>query len=209
MIGYLSGTLLSREDSSVIINVSGVGYQVLMAKRVADRLKIGSPCELFIHTHVRENVLELFGFESAFEKRTFLLLTSVSGVGPRTAMAILSGLDSQSILKAITQEDAASLSSAPGVGKKTADRLIMELKAKARELLGEGNLNSMSHSSTSIPEDCKQALSALVSLGYNEQIAANVIRRAIEAFEKTGASVSVDKLIMNSLQLISKGDSTL
>lgn len=137
MIGYLAGRYLAAEDNSVIVDVSGVGYNVLVSSRNLIGLHPGSPIELFIHTNLRENALELFGFGSAWEKKVFQILTSVSGVGPRTALTILNGLDGETILSAIVREDRATLGSVSGVGKKTAERLIIELCDKARKLLAE------------------------------------------------------------------------
>src|SRR5690349_4588784 len=120
MIGYLSGKFLSSDDSSVIIDVGGVGYSVLVPSRAVIGWLPGASVELFIHTNLRENALELFGFTAAWEKKVFLLLTSVSGIGPRTALAILSGLETEVLLSAIVREDRATLGSVSGVGKKTA-----------------------------------------------------------------------------------------
>lgn len=137
MIGYLAGKYLSAEENSVIVDVGGVGYSVLVSSRNLIGLVPGSPIELFVHTNLRENALELFGFASAWEKKVFQLLTSVSGVGPRTALTILNGLDGETILSAIVREDRATLGSVSGVGKKTAERLLIELGDKARKLLAE------------------------------------------------------------------------
>ena len=137
MIGYLAGQFLSSEESNIIVNVNGVGYSVLVSPKALVGLNPGSAIELFIHTNLRENALELFGFTSPWEKKVFQLLTSVSGVGPRTALSILNGLDGETLLSALVREDRATLGSVSGVGKKTAERLIIELGDKARKLLAE------------------------------------------------------------------------
>lgn len=137
MIGYLAGKFLAAEDNNMIVDVNGVGYSVLAPARLVMGLRPGAPVELFIHTNLRENALELFGFSSAWEKKVFLLLTSVSGVGPKTAVTIINGLEPEMILSSIVREDRATLGSVSGVGKKTAERLIIELGDKARKLLAD------------------------------------------------------------------------
>jgi holliday junction DNA helicase RuvA len=137
MIGYLSGKYLSSEDGNLILDVNGVGYSVLVSSRISMGLKPGASIELYIHTNLRENALELFGFSNSWEKKVFQALTSVSGVGPRTALAVMGGLEAEILLSAILREDRATLGSVSGIGKKTAERLIVELGDKARKLLAE------------------------------------------------------------------------
>ncbi|MBI3543550.1 MAG: Holliday junction branch migration protein RuvA, partial [Deltaproteobacteria bacterium] len=137
MIGYISGKFLAVDENSVLVDVGGVGYSVLVASKVALGLVPGAPVELYIHTNLRENALELFGFQSLWEKKVFHALVSVSGVGPKTALAVIGGLEPETVLAAIIREDRATLTSVSGVGKKTAELLIVQLADKARKLLAE------------------------------------------------------------------------
>lgn len=146
MIGSITGRIQSVEQDGAmamaLIDVGGIGYEVHVASRAADRLHVGAACTLQIYTHLRadgrsDGALELFGFASAWEKKAFLLLTSVSGVGLRTAQGILSAMDAKTILQAIVRQDRATLTAAPGVGKKTAERILLELAEKASKLLME------------------------------------------------------------------------
>jgi Holliday junction DNA helicase RuvA len=137
MIGYLSGKFLAAEDGGILVDVAGVGYSVLVGSRVSAGLAPGALVEIFVHTNVRENAIDLFGFSSLWEKKVFQTLISVSGVGPKTALAVLNGLDAEVVLSAIMREDRATLTSVSGVGKKTAEHMITDLAEKARKLLAE------------------------------------------------------------------------
>lgn len=231
MIGHLAGKFLGADETGALLSVNGVGYSVLAPARVTDRLAPGSDLELYIHTNLRENALELFGFASAWEKRVFLALTSISGVGPRTAIAMLNSLDAETILSSIVREDRATLTSAQGIGKKTAERLIIELGEKARKLLAE---RPNTRSATGLPASGKpakkgvevpaqgavansldvtdlwnEALAALVSLGYRDADAISAIRMVSSKAEKQGDPLpTLEKLIMSSLQLMSRGVSS-
>ncbi|MEZ4434473.1 MAG: Holliday junction branch migration protein RuvA [bacterium] len=137
MIGQLEGTVLDKSAEGVLVGVGGVGYEVLCPLTVIDRLpRKGASCTLSIHTHVREDQITLFGFTDEAERRLFRQLISVSGVGPRLALACLSGLDAEALAVAIANEDVKKLSGVPGIGKRTAERLIVELKGKVGVLPG-------------------------------------------------------------------------
>src|SRR5690242_2041459 len=111
MIGYLSGQFLAAEDQSILVDVGGVGYSVVVPAKVSRGLVAGARIELYVHTHLRENALELFGFSNLWEKKVFQMLTSVSGIGPRTAISILSGIEPEMVLSAILREDRGTLTS--------------------------------------------------------------------------------------------------
>ncbi len=201
MIGFLDGTVaeISRGESttSLVLAVGGVGYEVLMPSRAAEHLREGGAAKLHIYTHMRadgrgDSALELFGFERAWDKRAFLLLTSVSGVGFRTALGILSAVDPAVVLQAIVRQDRATLTSVPGVGKKTAERLIVELGDKVPALLamrsrdggastaatpGNAALNAAMESFEAESDALwVQARQALLALGFREVDAANALR---------------------------------
>jgi Holliday junction DNA helicase RuvA len=142
----LSGTVDSLFQEGAIVtatlDVSGVGYEVRLVGRAMHTLRVGQKLRLYIYTHLRadgrsEGALELFGFETAWEKRVFLLLTSVNGVGFRTAVGILSAVDAPALMQSIVRDDRRMLTAVPGIGKKTAERILIELKDKAVKLMAE------------------------------------------------------------------------
>jgi Holliday junction DNA helicase RuvA len=190
---------------------------VLVPAQVAQGFAAGRPdlnVELYVHTNLRENALELFGFPSLWEKKVFLMLTSVSGVGPRTALGMLGGLDAATLLTSIVREDRATLTSVSGVGKKTAERLILELGDKARKLLAEkgqtasepglaGPIPAQGASAKSAPDVAdawNEAVAALVQLGYREAEAVAAVRTT----SSNGAS-SLGDLVKGSLRLLARG----
>jgi Holliday junction DNA helicase RuvA len=179
MIGLLTGTLARKTEVSAIIDCHGVGYVVAVSSRTRDRLPaIGGAVTLEIHTHVREDALSLFGFFDAFEKEVFELLLTVSGVGPKMAMNVLSGISAELLVHALVDGDIAQLTQAPGVGKKTAERLIVELRAAAKKL---GAPASVSAAAPSVRgARASELASALLNLGYRpgsvEQVVESVLR---------------------------------
>ncbi len=137
MIGFLSGTARFADVESVVIDVGGVGYRVLMPVAELARLEDGAKVEAHVHTHVREDAILLFGFSSRDGLALFERLIGVQGVGTRTALALLSGIDGADLVRAIAERDEARLTKIPGVGKKTAARIVLELADKmAKESLG-------------------------------------------------------------------------
>jgi holliday junction DNA helicase RuvA len=167
MIGSLRGIVLTRRPDNVIIEVNGVGYQVNLPLNVlADLPEEGREVFLHIYTHVREDALQLFGFTSEDEKKIFMVLLGISGIGPKMALNILSGLSHEEFLNAIDTEDIAMLCRIPGLGKKTAQRLILELREK---------LPSATGIKDRIFED---TLSALINLGYKRNIAQEFLEKS-------------------------------
>src|SRR5918993_4226543 len=135
MIAHLSGTILAKHATSVILDVAGVGYEVTIpVSTFYDMEEPGSQLQLRIYTHVREDALQLFGFRTSRERELFTLLISVSGIGPKSAIAMLSGMSADEIIAAIRSNNLARLTSIPGVGKKTAERLVIELRDKMTTL---------------------------------------------------------------------------
>ncbi len=167
MIGSLKGKITSRKPDNVLIDVNGVGYQVSVPLNIlANFPPEGHDVFLHIYTHVREDSLQLFGFSTEAEKKTFVTLLGVSGVGPKMALNVLSGISYNDFLQAVEREDVAMLCRIPGLGKKTAHRLILELREK---------LPSAEGTRDQVFDD---TLSALVNLGYKKS-------RALEYLEKT------------------------
>ncbi len=136
MIGFLNGKVLNRNEQSLLINVSGVGYKVSAPLPLLISLNDGQDVSLYIHTHVREDQLTLFGFKDELDLFLFEKLINVSGIGPKSALAMLSVHSPASIADAVEREDVQALSHTPGVGKKTAEKIILELRGKLSHLVG-------------------------------------------------------------------------
>lgn len=187
MIGMLTGTIVHREPDSVIVDTSGVGYRVLIPFSTFFHLPPdGERCTLHIHTHVTESAITLYGFRTIEEKRLFSLLITVSGVGPKMARDILSNVPPGELVRALTSADTRRLSSIPGIGKKTAERLILELKEKViRHAADQGGDHPVAPSSSISSSMKDDVVSALVNLGYREQ----QVRKVVETLEDAGGSM--------------------
>ena len=183
MIGMLRGQLLRAEPDLVVLDVGGVGYQLrvpLSTFYVLDQKGLGTECVLEVHTHVRDDALELFGFQEAGEKQLFEKLIAVSGIGPRLALAILSGMPPADLSQAILNADVARLTRIPGVGKKTAERLVLELKDKMEGL----GLAPAPAKAKARKSDLRQdVVAALVNLGYRERDAEQAVSSSSESNE--------------------------
>ncbi len=181
MIARLSGTLVDKQPGSAVVDVGGVGYQVSIPLSTYSEIgEPGSRVELHVHTHVREDALALFGFCTRFEKDIFTRLIAVNGVGPRTALAVLSGLGAQDLLEAVRSRDVTRLSSVPGIGRKTAERIAVDLADRLDSLAAPGDGSSAGKAGGAPPTDVRQDLvSALVNLGYNVRVAADAAGRVL------------------------------
>jgi Holliday junction DNA helicase RuvA len=183
LIAFLQGELFSKDLRSAIINVGGVGYQVYMPLTdLASFSELGAQVKLHIHTCVREDALDLFGFISLEKKSLFENLISVSGIGPKTALAMLSGMEPQDFANHIFHADIAALTSVPGVGPKTAQRLILELKDKLK------NLSLASGSTPSGRSNLDDLRSAVLNLGYKPTHVEKAIK-AVEPLAKDGQTL--------------------
>ncbi|HXN05616.1 MAG TPA: Holliday junction branch migration protein RuvA, partial [Nitrospiria bacterium] len=174
MIAWLNGTLIMKSPQGIVLEVNGVGYQVQVSLNTFYQLPdLKNSLSLHIHTHVREDALSLFGFMTPKERDLFLLLLGVSGIGPKLAMTILSGLSFSELVQAVQKEDLARLGTVPGIGKKTAGRVVLELKEKITDL-ALGDAESGQPFNGSIPQPfngvLEEVLSALVNLGYNRLV---------------------------------------
>lgn len=177
MIAYLEGVLREKEPTRVVLDVRGVGYEVLIPLSTFYALPDeGKTVALRIHTHVREDALQLFGFRTPRERLVFELLLRTSGVGPKLAQALLSGLEPDDLLAAVEAGDVRRLRSVPGVGQKTAERIVIDLRDRARELVAERGPEAPRGPA---PSDARieEAISALVNLGWARAQA----ERAVEA----------------------------
>lgn len=195
MIARLRGRLLEKKPNLALLDVQGVGYEVFIP--VSTYYLLPDPpgeTELSIYTHVREDVLALYGFRTRDEKRVFEKLISVSGIGPKLAITILSGLEASELAPAIRQNDVAKLTRIPGVGRKTAERLVLELRDKLFEVGAEKDAPSAGLAP--VEED---VLSALVNLGYPRQVA----EKCVKAVDNR-AGMAFDALLKSSLQRLVK-----
>jgi Holliday junction DNA helicase RuvA len=198
MIAHLRGTLLEKHPNQVILDVQGVGYDVIIPVSTFSSLPdAGGAVQLRIHTHVREDALQLFGFSSAQEKTVFERLISVSGIGPKLGITILSGLAVGDLITAIRAGQLDTLVRIPGVGKKTAERMVLELRDK---LEGVGGIAQAATSSTaeSLSEVDQDVLSALMNLGCSRPSAETAIRKA----KAGGAPAEFEPLFRKALELV-------
>jgi len=200
MIARLAGTLIEKHPGSVVIDVGGVGYEVTIPLSTFRALgEAGGRVELLIHTHVREDVLALFGFATRLEKDLFVRLLAVNGVGPKTAVAVLSGLGADELLEAVRRRDVGRLATVPGVGKKTAERVVLELADRVAALAGAKPGSSGSRA----PALQDDVVSALVNLGYNPRAAAEATARALEAPAGAGPA-PFEELLRRALKTLAR-----
>ena len=186
MIAHLRGQILSKSPNAVILECGGVGYELAISITTYTELKEpGAVASLHVHTHVREDALLLFGFKEFAEKRLFEKLLTISGIGPKLAITVLSGISAERLVGAIRGGDHATLTKIPGIGKKTAERVVLELKDKLDDMSGYAPATESARPSLgAVAED---ALSALINLGYPRAVAL----KAVEGAAKD-ASVAAD-----------------
>ncbi|MCA1818024.1 MAG: Holliday junction branch migration protein RuvA [Acidobacteria bacterium] len=206
MIAHLSGTLLAKHATSVVVDVGGVGYEVTIpVTTFYDLEEAGAQVSLRIYTHVREDALQLYGFKTGRERELFQLLISVSGIGPKSAIAMLSGMSADEIITAIRTNNIARLTAIPGVGKKTAERLGIELRDKMAALSSPALEEQLAAqpAGAALPDDVvrEDTLSALVNLGYQRAAAERAVTNAMQE----GGSLSVELLLRRALRTLSKG----
>jgi holliday junction DNA helicase RuvA len=196
VIAQLSGLLACKLPGEVVVDVGGVGYQVFIPLSVFYRLpEVGMRVDLQIHTHVREDALQLFGFHDHAEKQVFLLLTGVSGIGPKLALTILSGIPVDDLARALRESDQLRLVAIPGVGKKLAERMIVELKDKFAALGSFAIETPRPQAGSQLMQD---AVSALVNLGYKKPEAEKHVREALKNGEQ-----SLEDVLKEALRRIS------
>lgn len=197
MIALVRGRLLRKEAQEAVVDVGGVGYRVTIPFSTFYRIgEVGQEVTLLTHTHVREDALALFGFLTATEQALFERLIAVSGVGPKVAIAILSGIEAPDLVSALRSGDVARLTRVPGVGKKTAERLVLELKDKVQGLPGAEP--EAKHPPPGAPTE--DLVSALVHLGYSRSEAEKGVARAVEA---ASGEVRFEELLRRALRALS------
>lgn len=194
MIAHLRGRLIAKHPNQAIVEAGGVGYDVTISvPTFSDLPNVGADVSLYVHTHVREDALALFGFLRGEEKQLFEKLIGVSGIGPKLAITILSGMEAGAMVGAIRGNDIARLTRIPGIGKKTAERMVLELRdklaafAEAPAVTPPGGMD-------------EDVISALLNLGYQRPVA----ERALAAVKNGGGSQNFDTLFRGALAQLSK-----
>jgi Holliday junction DNA helicase RuvA len=206
MIAYISGKLLEKQANTVIVDVGGIGYEVTIPLSTFYEIgEVDSEIALRVYTHVREDTLQLFGFKSEREKQLYLKLISVQGIGAKSGITMLSGMSADEIIVAIRTDNLARLTSIPGVGRKTAERLVIELRDKLNDLSSTATQQQLSAAAgganVSVDAVYEDALSALTNLGYQRNAAEKALKQAVQE----GTEMSVQKLLRKGLQLLAKG----
>ncbi len=192
MIARLRGRLLEKAPEQIVVDVGGVGYQLVVSLQAFARLPaLGDEVDLRVYTHVREDALQLFGFLDEEERALFLLLIQVATIGPRVAMAVLSGLETAELTRALDEGDARRLTAIPGIGRKKADLIVLQLREKVRAL----RVARDAEATPRVAGDGAEAVSALVNLGYKPQEA----ERAVKSAEQAG-SAPLPELIREALR---------
>lgn len=203
MIASLSGLVLAKSPHTVILDVGGVGYEAFISGRTYDALpETGNACFLYVQTVVREDAITLFGFNTKDEKSLFLLLVTVSGIGPKLALTILSGIGVDELCRAIMVKDVTRLTALPGIGKKTAQRLCVELAEKVGGLSDFIADVAGLHAVGPIgePHVMADAVSALVNLGYPQAMAWQALRAAEQQLPEGSEPLRVEELIRLALR---------
>ena len=196
MYSHLKGILYRKSPTEIVVDVNGVGYTVSIPLSTYEKLgEAGSTVTILTYMHVREDILQLYGFAAEAEREIFRLLISVSGIGPKIAQGILSGIQPNELQNLIAQGNVSALTAIPGVGKKTAERLIVELRDKIVKLDPGSVLTDPPDSAQNIRTE---ALMALISLGYNRASAEQSIRTALQ--ELNGKDASIQELLKQALK---------
>lgn len=199
MIGYVEGTISHAFADSCFVNVGGVGYRVFISASTRNRLKIGQQARLFTYLSVREDAMTLYGFLSQEEYDLFMLLTGISGIGPKVALGILSAIEPQAFCKAVGQKQTSVLVKLPGIGKKTAERIIVELHDKLGQFSSD---DEEEISDTDIvvgsADEMTEVVQALVGLGYTQAEVLPVVKRL-------DLSQPIEVLIKQALREFMKG----
>jgi holliday junction DNA helicase RuvA len=202
MIARLTGQILHKSPTELTIDVNGVGYQVFIPLSTSEAIP-DSPetATILTHTHVREDALQLFGFATETERELFRMLISVSGIGPKLALSVLSGMPPSDLQAALLSGDTDALTSISGIGRKTAERLVLELKSK----VAKAGLLSETPSAAPTSQQLKQrseALVALMSLGYTRSSAEKALRLVLN--DSAGKPLTTEELIRRSLHHASR-----
>lgn len=193
MIGYLTGKIISSKPTQILLDVNGVGYAVKISINTFEKLTGNSSISLHIYTNVKEDSITLYGFYTETEKEMFELLISISGVGPKSALSLLSGISTDDLKQAIITSNIERMIAVPGIGRKTAERLILELKNKVGEIKEEGITPAK-------PSVQKEAVAALTTLGYNLASSEKAVHKILSENPET----ILEELIKSALKELNK-----
>ena len=193
MIGYLTGKIILSKPTQILLDVNGVGYTVKISINTFERISGKDTVSLFIYTNVKEDAITLFGFYSEAEKEMFELLISINGVGPKSALSLLSGISTDDLKQAIITNNIERIVAVPGIGRKTAERLILELKNKVRDIKEEGLTPTK-------PSAHKEAIAALTTLGYNLASSEKAVNKILSELPECG----IEELIKRTLKELNK-----
>ncbi|HSL89908.1 MAG TPA: Holliday junction branch migration protein RuvA [Ignavibacteriaceae bacterium] len=193
MIGHLKGKIISSKPTQIILEVNGVGYKVGISINTFEKIVDKAEVSLFIHTHVKEDSISLFGFFTESEKEMFELLISISGIGPKIALGLLSGISVESLKEAIEEGNVSRIIAVPGIGRKTAERLVLELRSKVDDI-------STGEFTKTLPSIKSEAMSALTTLGYNAKVAEKSVRDLLIENQ----NYSLEDLIKKALSNLNK-----
>ena len=193
MIGYLSGKVISSKPTHLLLDVNGVGYDINISINTFEKIAEKDIISLFIYTNVKDDSISLYGFYKVAEKEMFELLISISGIGPKLALSLLSGIETADLKEAIEIGDVSRIVAIPGIGRKTAERLILELKSKVGAVIADGE--------QTVQRGLKQeAVAALTTLGYNHTTAEKVVRQVLSSNNKH----TLEEVIRNALGELNK-----
>lgn len=197
MIGYLTGKIISKKPTKILLDVNGVGYLVHISISTFEKLpELNESTSLYIYTSVKEDAIDLYGFSTPAEKEMFELLISVSGIGPKLAQSLLSGIQVDELKYAIDEGNLSRIIAVPGIGRKTAERLLVELRDKMDKLSEKFEL-----AETGAPLSVRSdAIAALVNLGYNLKTAEKVVRNVMN----TKTSATIEDVIKEALAELNK-----
>jgi holliday junction DNA helicase RuvA len=190
MIGYLHGKIISKKPTKILVDVNGVGYIVNISISTFEKIADKEEASLFTYLSVRESAMDLFGFYTMAEKEMFELLIGVSGIGPKSAQSILSGIQIEELKDALKKGNVSRLISTPGIGRKTAERMVIELRDKVESVAESTDGISFGTSTTR-----GDAIAALVNLGYNQKVAERIVR----AITDKSPDISIEELIKEAL----------
>jgi len=195
MIAELTGEVVFGDTNSIVLTVGGVGYKVNMPTRLVPLFARGAEAHVFTHQVVREDDISLYGFSTREERHLFSVLLTVSGIGPKAALALLSGFPIERLVAGITQGQVELITTAPGVGRKTAERLIVELREKVAKLFGAGIADAQGGWGL-LDASMRDAVSALVTLGFSPKEA----REAVGKVRGSGDGANVEEVVRGALK---------
>jgi Holliday junction DNA helicase RuvA len=202
VIAHLRGRIFEKHPNRLVVDVNGVGYEVFVPLSTFYGLgEPGADLSLRIHTHVREDALTLYGFATLLEQELFERLISVSGIGPKVALAVLSGIEPQELLRAIERADLARLTAIPGVGKKTSERIVLELKDRLPR--AQAVVAALGETASETPVVRDDVLSALVNLGYHRPLAEKAVDAAIRLLGQS-PDAGFERLLKTALRELAK-----